>query len=310
MGNRSPAPAVCVSSDRFKPLTLPKVATLLQNTGPAPHENDGNVDFVFTDAAAGFAFVADGVGHNYPTTGMPARQRERMCACWEQFLTRTSTFLRAQATGYTVPELESHIRGQLHVTSEEFCSFGKSSTFSMAMALTKGDDQSSMWVMCVSVADSGVVLVPSVLEPQARQLVNFDSQQLRGIEIGGDIRAAEITLQPVTPGSLVIGLTDGTLDAIAYMPRHIPPPPRAGLPIPEAVSGSGTAQLYGAQWMERCLTRMSEVVAQVEIAPGTELPAADLVLEALFDRAWHVTRDSPGLEPDDCASFAFYFPPA
>jgi len=292
----------------FVPLAVPEVATLLRNTGSSPERNDGNVDFVFADAAHGFAFVADGVGHNYPTTGVPARQRDRMHTCWGQFSQRLSSFLETQAAaGCTIVELEKHVRGQLHEVSEDFCMFGKSSTFSMAIVLTKCSDMSSICLFCVSLADSGMVIVPSAVEPRAAQLVNFDSQQLRNIEIGGDTRAAEFLLHPVTAGALVVGLTDGTLDAIAYQPRVIPPPPLAGSPVLEVASGEAA---YGTEWMARCLLEISGVVAQVSTAAGaTEPPPAEEVLEALFAKAWQMTSNCR-LEPDDCASFAFYLPSA
>jgi len=316
MGNdscaESSAPATCTESDRFKPLALPSVATLLRNTGPSPHANEGNVDSVFSDPATGFAFVADGVGHSYATTGLPARQRDLMHASWDGFAQRMSAFLTAQPQeGCTVTEIEMRVRAELYEVSQEFCTFGKSSTFSIAMALTKCSSDTSHWILCVSLADSGLVLVPPSNQPQAEQLVNFDSSVLRNIEIGGDVRGAEFTLHHVVPGALVLGLTDGTLDALGFEPTIVPPPPRAGS-APAESAAPVRVERYGKEWMTRVLDGVSAALAKVskyseEVGP----PEPEVVLENIFHEAMQITSSqssTSSLQPDDCASFAFYVP--
>ena len=150
----------------FKPLEMSSASTLLANTGANPDKNDGNVDFVLVDTSMGIAFVADGVGHGYPSTGLPARQREATAECWAQFMGAMQMFLRAGRTrGITLDDFDAHIRSKLRYASNTFESMGKTSTFSMAIVLTefraKATSSSRRWILSTSIADSGIVLLKS-----------------------------------------------------------------------------------------------------------------------------------------------------
>jgi len=291
------------SAGRFRPIPLKSVSTLLRNTGEHPTANDGNVDFVMADPSSGFAFVADGVGHDYPTSGLPARQRDRMRACWDSFSTRLGSFLQGSDEGFTRQELAEYVMSELHEASLEFESFGKSSTFSLAIALSS---DTGLCLFCVSIADSGILLLTPGCE-QAEALVEFDNRVLRHAEVGGDVRGAQVNLVHVPNGSLVVGLTDGTIDAIAYEPCEIPPPPSAGVQAMRPPVPAPESSAYGPDWMARSLERVRKIAGDGQSCEWEP----EGVLERLFDAALHATQlhsSSGGLSPDDCASFAFCMP--
>jgi hypothetical protein len=286
----------------------------LRNTGPQPLNNEGNVDCVAAEADAGFAFVADGVGHDYATTGLPARQREKMNGFWQKFTVATrERILQASGqkyAGVTLDELQSILTEELQAVSAHFSGIGKSSTFSGALLLASGDlhGEDRRWVLSIGIADSGIVLLRGSDE-RAVALTSFSDNKLRNIEVGGDIRSLELQLNEVARGDVVLGLTDGTLDAMA-----------AAEAVSRGIAGPSLAK-EPERWMQECLKGVQAAAASAGGATSAADAAAaggggaattaaedaslDAVLEAIFQEALLATNANQLLQPDDCASFAF-----
>jgi hypothetical protein len=283
----------------FRLVRLLSKTTLMRNTGPNPLDNSGNVDFVSADEDIGLVFVADGVGHDYATAGLPARQRDRMNDIWQRFAVSMRERLSAANDGLHIDTIGSIVYEGLQAASGAFSGIGKSSTFSGAVLLASAESEydSRRWVLTVGIADSGIVVLKK--DGRAVALTSFNDRILRNIEIGGDIRAAELKLHLVDSGDVVLGLTDGTLDAMAV----------AG----SVGSSCGVSSLSHepGRWMEACLLQIQAAAglhAEGSASAGAARADAPLgeLLERLFEAALQATNANPLLiQPDDAASFAF-----
>jgi hypothetical protein len=280
----------------FRLIQLSSVAALVRNTGKQPLVNDGNVDFVSAKNNNCLAFVADGVGHDYSTTGPQAFQRKRMTEIWQRFDNSMRERLDPTRKAYEIDAIGAAVMDELQAASSSFANIGKSSTFSGAVVVANAEDQtdSRRWILSIGIADSGIVRVNG--NGLVSGLTSFSSSAMRNIEVGGDIRGAELKLHLVQSGDIVLGLTDGTLDAMA---------------VAGSLENSGQVTSLSrdpAGWMDSCLSQIQAVNAQWGRAAdaGAVVVALEGLLERIFETALHATSAHPQhLQPDDCASFAF-----
>ena len=126
--------------------------------------------------------------------------------CWIQFIGAMQTLLRADRTsGITLDDFDTHIWSQLRYASDTFESMSKTSTFSMAIILSafraKSTSAFRRWVLSTSISNSGIVLLKND-SGHALALQSFADSRLRNIEIGGDVRGAELQLHEVQAGDL------------------------------------------------------------------------------------------------------------
>jgi hypothetical protein len=93
---------------------------------------------------------------------------------------------------------------------------------------------------------------------RALVLSSFADIRLRNIEIGGDVRGAELQLHEVQAIDLCIGLTDGTIDNMV---------------IPASVTDTcGVVSLHEDPhvWMQRCLATISKLARNGDIEQQTK----------------------------------------
>lgn len=267
MGNTSAAESALPCS-RPESLTLRPAtshATLIRNSGPDPLDNRGNVDTVIvTDC---FGLVADGVGHHYDHTGPQADKRTAMAQIWTRFTEAQARWPRE----LSLEALDELVRGEVWSASEQFEQLGKSS--SLSCCFLAQCDHGKFWAVCFSIADSVLVLFR---EGKALPLSSSSSWNM---EVGGDVRGMEGSVHELHPGDVVIGLTDGCVDAMRVLGKGVP--------------GSGDLAMAACcEGVQRTLSLFSALNEDL-----------DSLLRALFEAALRLTRDG-AIGSDDCCSFA------
>eukprot|EP00656_Telonema_subtile_P026065 TRINITY_DN28059_c0_g1_i2.p1 TRINITY_DN28059_c0_g1~~TRINITY_DN28059_c0_g1_i2.p1 ORF type:complete len:277 (+),score=41.85 TRINITY_DN28059_c0_g1_i2:148-978(+) len=249
---------------------------LIRNSGSDPEDNRGNVDTVIVRGSCGL--VADGVGHDYAHTGAPADKRAGMAQVWDQFIDAQATWPQE----LSVHALDELVRVQIRDASEQFERLGKSS--SLSCCFLARCNQRKRWAVCFSIADSVLVLVRDRMVQALTSSVSWQ------IEIGGDVRGMEASMHEVVCGDVILGLTDGVVDAMRFL----------GKGTGEEDSSSDGDEAHGDVAMSECCRGIESVLREREQADGDALLE---LLTSLFEATMKLTREGV-VDSDDCSSFA------